>query len=551
MSILLRLSSVRRPSLPPGGGGDPDPPAGFTQAGTFESFVSGTGSRLVSSAVLFPPGVMAADNLDNFRITVSGVEQAIYVEDHGVWRHPDGTLRAVLVQTQQTLTFGTPLAMQIEVGTARNKANDLTKTSISFDQNGADTYKDANPEAVCNFPKEYLCTCRPWTNYDLRWRGITDGLEEDYDDNLFTDFDLFTITGGTNVAQEGGFNLDTYTAGPPCMYKKWGGEASGHPYAQPFLQYDIGFIHFNYWLMTGDVKHLRAGMNYASLDCYEYYAAPVNIASHMLAPMMYMATWLIGGDDGLKTKLHAIANHHFSVGAAPGGGHSDFEAELRPFAFRLLTGYACHMSGITASDWKARTETYFTAWDNDPDCWIESGPEIGGYWLKLMYNTCSPPLADDANVVHNFFVPITCASVVEYEDVYQVSLPSNIDDRVTGLLEYLRNTQYRDDGGGSGCATPDFQYQPNDLAVSCPNNFQAGTSPGHHNLNGLYAGAFRMAGKFRNNANWKALGEIMLETMQRRTHRSCDSVGHGPYYYAPRTLHECYRWFHAAYSLRG
>lgn len=511
----------------------------WSVSGEFVSWTAGTGSRLVNWPVPLPKGVLMPTALDTVRVLKAGVEQAIYIEDHGVFRHDDGSLRAVLIQTDQTLTFGVPVALVVEIGLLRNTGADLTKTTLTFGSPAGNDFKTAHPEAMMNFSKEYLSSCQLFTRYPLRYQGIADGLEQSYDDNLFTDWQKFAVDGGVQ-ASEGGLNLDPWN-----QWKNWDGQPSG---SEPFLQYDAGYQHILMWLMTGEAEYARMGICYAAWYYAIYAAVPNNVAAWMLSPKQMAAQYVLTGDEDCRTALVALTTHHFAVAQAPGGGIDDHDAELRPFAFRLQCGQACFMVGDTSVNWKTRTDTYLTAWHSDPTCWITSGVNIGAYWQRIMFSGACQPLAANAQVVHNFFIPITVNSLYDVEQVFNVSLPSTITGRIQGMLEYLRLTQYRPTGNSSVTNTPDFKYQNNSLAIACS---QPGPSSDVYDLNGLYAAAFRTAGARHGNAAWKAMGENMLQTMQRRTHRGPGAAGNGPFYFNVRVLQECYRWFYAAISLRN
>lgn len=189
ISVLNRSRPGGPPITPPG-------TSSFSQPMTFESLTAGTGSRLVSCSVLLPQGTLMPANLGTVRVMKGGVEQAIYIEDHGIVRWPDGSLRAALVQTVQTLTFGTPVGFTLEIGTARNTANDLTRATTNYSTPAGNNFKTAHPAAIINAPKEYLSSVSPMEGFPFRHAGIVDGLEESYDDNFFTDFNIFSVVGG-------------------------------------------------------------------------------------------------------------------------------------------------------------------------------------------------------------------------------------------------------------------------------------------------------------------------------------------------------------------
>jgi hypothetical protein len=83
----------------PGGGGN----AAVSVPLTVTRFDGGTGPVLVSNAIPLAPGALRPENVRNVHMLVGGADQPVYVEAlRG--RHPDGTLRSVLVQWRYNMT---------------------------------------------------------------------------------------------------------------------------------------------------------------------------------------------------------------------------------------------------------------------------------------------------------------------------------------------------------------------------------------------------------------------------------------------------------------
>lgn len=96
---------------------------------TVHRLSTGCDRVLVSSGVPLPPGKLTASQLSQIRLFVGGQEQALYVEAlHGA--HPDGSLRAVLLQFNHVLGLGTPVAGQLVIGQTR-AIPDLSKPTAS------------------------------------------------------------------------------------------------------------------------------------------------------------------------------------------------------------------------------------------------------------------------------------------------------------------------------------------------------------------------------------------------------------------------------------
>lgn len=92
----------------------------------------GCGAVRVSSGIPLPPGKVTAAQLSQLSVFVGGQEQRLYVEAlKGT--HPDGSLRSVLIQFDQPLTYGTPVSGELVLGQARG-TSDISK---SVDSDGA------------------------------------------------------------------------------------------------------------------------------------------------------------------------------------------------------------------------------------------------------------------------------------------------------------------------------------------------------------------------------------------------------------------------------
>jgi hypothetical protein len=96
---------------------------------TVQRLAAGCGAVLVSSGLPMAPGTLTAARLAQVRLYVGGREQSLHVEPlHGT--HTDGSLRAVLVQFNYPLRFGTPVRGQLVIGGTRGTV-DLPKPASS------------------------------------------------------------------------------------------------------------------------------------------------------------------------------------------------------------------------------------------------------------------------------------------------------------------------------------------------------------------------------------------------------------------------------------
>jgi hypothetical protein len=100
-----------------------------------QRFDGGNGNVLVSNAIPLTPGLLRANELGKVRLYVDGRERSIYVESlEG--RHPDGSLRSVLVQFNATLGPTDVLPGEFIVEQARGTA-DLPKPKVGRSQPAA------------------------------------------------------------------------------------------------------------------------------------------------------------------------------------------------------------------------------------------------------------------------------------------------------------------------------------------------------------------------------------------------------------------------------
>jgi hypothetical protein len=124
LSVACDTASVLDAPIDAGPAG-PSPAAGVHVPIAVQRFDGGSGNVLVSNAIPLTPGLLKADELGKVRVWVDGRERSIYVESlEG--RHPDGSLRSVLVQFNATLGPADVLPGEFIVEQARGTA-DLPK----------------------------------------------------------------------------------------------------------------------------------------------------------------------------------------------------------------------------------------------------------------------------------------------------------------------------------------------------------------------------------------------------------------------------------------
>jgi hypothetical protein len=93
---------------------------------------NGNGEAVVSSGIPLPPGYLGEGDLGLVRLEVGGEERAIYVGALA-GRHPDGSLRSVLIQFRETLGRGAsrPGVLTVGPGVSRSQP-DLDPTAVTW-----------------------------------------------------------------------------------------------------------------------------------------------------------------------------------------------------------------------------------------------------------------------------------------------------------------------------------------------------------------------------------------------------------------------------------
>jgi hypothetical protein len=96
----------------------PPPAGGWHVPLTIQRFDGSTGTVLVSNAIPLPPGRLNPGDASKVQLYVGGTEQSIHAEElEG--RHPDGSLRSLLVQFYAPVPAATALDGEMIIGEAR------------------------------------------------------------------------------------------------------------------------------------------------------------------------------------------------------------------------------------------------------------------------------------------------------------------------------------------------------------------------------------------------------------------------------------------------
>jgi hypothetical protein len=226
----------------------------------------GTGTVLVSSGVPVPPGALRDNELDQVRVFVSGVEQAIHVEALA-GRHPDGTVRSVLVQFHHAVNAGNDLSGEFRLGEAR-QTTDIA--GVTPPGNPAAVVQPAEPD--------YLVT-----THLLGPLNTTAAIPEAPDD--LRDWQTTLETQG-----EIRFAND---AGSPIHYA---------------LQYDRALGWFTHWLRSGDIRWYDRAIDWA-VGYVEHYLEPAdyNFQPHNDALHGVALHYLLTGDPASRHAVGMVA----------------------------------------------------------------------------------------------------------------------------------------------------------------------------------------------------------------------------------------------------
>jgi hypothetical protein len=228
----------------------------------------GTGTVLVSSGVPLRPGDLMPTQINQVRVMVEGVEKAVYVEGLK-GKHPDGSLRSLLVQFEEEVNDGWWLhaALEIDPGVER----------IFTDRSRASP--PAVPAAVVlpTDPEHLVAT------------GIAIHP-------LLTEQEVIQRQGGTPFV---GVLTDFRTASDA----HW--NAYGADWLSTTLVYDRAMNHFTFWAMTGDVLYWKR----AVANVLESRAqSPVDPYAGAVAPRFYQPDgmgmhYLTTGNEESRTRL--------------------------------------------------------------------------------------------------------------------------------------------------------------------------------------------------------------------------------------------------------
>lgn len=466
--------------------------------------ISGTLERLTTAGgasvrgwcgVPLRPGLLFPGATNNVRLLSGVTEIPIYITELG-GLHSDGSLKAVYLEFDSTLTVGTPEAVTLSFGTLRNTAADLTRTKASgfWDAlaigDNTDVWKTASfPDAILNFPASYLSTTQFWGPYDLRYSGQSGGPS--WQATYFTRWE---------AAHDTWWNLWTdFEVDPQATVS----------YAIP--QYDRPAHSFALWALTGDSEYYKRAC--ASLvewrNRYFRKYTPSSHGSGIAAwedcPWGLAFHYLLTGDNSSRTDL---ANRAW-IASAPSlviASIDDWDSEPRPLAYTLYGLCAAKMIDATpvSGTWDARITAWLAKWLPTSAAhpgWIASGQYAGAYWNRIMYQCAT--LTTTSQLTQNFMLALLVNALDQYITFGDGTYASIAQTRMAGLCDFLL-TQAGTNTNGV------YTVRYNNQSIGCGQ--QGATLVNQVNLNGLFAGAFGAAYGRLGTASYQTAARTLLET---------------------------------------
>lgn len=252
------VASLSVTSVPPASG------AGAPIALALRRFDGLSGNVVVSNAIPLAPGALRPTDLGRVRLLVAGVEQPVYLELlEG--RHPDGSLRSVLVAFNYTFGPNDNVPGQLVIGQARSTPN-LAKPAVGRSR--------PNAVALPTDPNYLVST-------NIVGRTVTAAAVQQWG-SMFAKYDA-------DFAQYEAYqwNLE--------------GERCNN-------YYDRGLAYYAQWVRTGNPEYWRRG----TLCVWNYrtgYLEPNNYGTspHWSQVEGLEAHYLLTGDDSSRTAVKGVA----------------------------------------------------------------------------------------------------------------------------------------------------------------------------------------------------------------------------------------------------
>jgi len=451
------------PTPPPTPSTPPDPSSIALQVVRFDG---GSGAVTVSAGVPLMPGALKPGQEGNVRVFVGGAEQPAYVS--GLWsRHPDGSLRAILVQLQlSSLASGQPQPAHIDIGAARSPAMTLGTLLV--------TPGIAQGQAPSGLPAAAILPTDPAYIIATDLVGPTVSVAQAQAfGGVYGRYESDFVKYSSQLWTTEGFN--------------WDGD-----------YYDRALIYYAWWARTGDPTYwARAGQivydyrtNYLEKNAYgssPHWAQLEGIEKHYLLTGDEASRQAVVRTAG-KLNLGFILAGHYLDGSA---GESRIAARVlhsQLLAWRLTPAGAPAITGPGASgtNWGRNVETVLgkiVAWQQ-PD---------GSYPAVLV---CGGQL--------NYMVGLLNDALIKTYDYYVPASTSRsaIQSTVVGLVQkgvdYMWTTQWLPAKGS-------FQY----ASVDCSSKSVGGPSPSP-DLNNMISAGFAWLSKQIGDASYLSAADAIF-----------------------------------------
>jgi hypothetical protein len=445
----------------------PTPPPASSIAVQVVRFDGGSGAATVSAGVPLVPGALRPGQEGNVRVYVGGIEQPVYVTGVSS-RHPDGSLRAVLVQFRATSLGSTPATGFIDLGTTRPAAMTLASAIVTPGTSASGTPAGLPQAAILPTSPSYLVST------DLVGPTLTSAAT--------------SALGGTFAKYEA--NFSNYSEA------LWAQEGAGYNEAN---YYDRALIYYAFWARTGNATYwARAGRM-----AYDYRVKYLEHAGYGSSPHWSQLEgvekhYLLTGDEKSRAAVTntaymlqlAYLNSSYMTAKA---GESRIAARvlhaqllawrLAPAGSPAITFRGTNMVGV---NWGANVESAISklvTWQKT-DGSYPSGEVCGGQ-LNYMVG-----LLNDALIkTYDYYVPTGTS---------RTTLQGTIQTLVQKAADYMWSTQWI---AGSGS----FKY----ASVTCSGVGGTNASP---DLNLLIVSGYGWLSKRTGNAKYVTQGDAIFAT---------------------------------------
>jgi len=279
----------------------------------------GTGTALVSNGIPLTPGLLRPGDESHVALTVGGVEQSVYVEPlRG--RHPDGSLRAILLQFRSDVG-GAPVAGNLIVGSSVTRStSDIAKTPV--------TWMEPQAVALPTSPHYLVGTWIVGPTIPVSETPAIPSFFQTYESEFQSYGDL-------------------HWTNEPASWDPWTAD-----------YYDRALLWYAWWARTGDVEYWVRGTETAYY--YHQWLAGADYDTQPNNQQMegMELRYLLVGDEAPRVGIVEVANFNDllftgSYVSAPGG-------EGRIQARVIMSFLLAHRTGDTSKDWAAKAEDIVT-----------------------------------------------------------------------------------------------------------------------------------------------------------------------------------------------